>query len=567
MIYQPRNVKPSETSIDVTENNIFSLEVQTNNYISAYQLTISNFNNEDVYVGTKQATKILYNGDTLSIPVNGNEVILENGLNYKWRVKLYQPSSDMLITYGFVQAESTPEKVFIQQNINIRVGMSLVIDGESSIITSYNITTGEVSLATPLEKAPAVGNNYYVYSDFIETIPDYVFYARKIPSVDIINIPTSLNLKYHTFNGVYTQENNVPIIYHQFDLYIQQGDTLTLLDTTGRVYSANLIYTYDAFRTGNKYKIQMTVENDMGVTTQTQLYEFNVDYQIVEYLQQPKASYNSYQNAIDVSWITPVEHDGEAISTVSGLPTDLKYLYNVPYATVNSLYTKGYFAKWESNDGLCVLPDDFNITMQFSPDENFFFKGTNYYNGIQSIVQGQSDDENGLGSFIVFINKNKFVYCTPAEKDGTLYKVSVATPPEGEENNREHIFISDTIPNDTKYITLLLDEEIAEIETYDSTTKKITFANALTYVPSVGEMLFVNTSLETYFYTGTNTVFVLSSSPVVQPNNDYLWLDNALWNDDYTWVEGGTSLKRICNHWWKAKITKEGVLIEEIYVS
>ena len=49
MIYQPRNVQPSGSSIDGNINNTFTMEVQTNSYISAYQLLIVDFNNNNIY--------------------------------------------------------------------------------------------------------------------------------------------------------------------------------------------------------------------------------------------------------------------------------------------------------------------------------------------------------------------------------------------------------------------------------------------------------------------------------------------------------------------------------------
>lgn len=311
MIYQPRNVQPSGSSIDGNINNTFTMEVQTNSYISAYQLLIVDFNNNNIYTGTKTTlTNNLYNGDILSIPVNASSVKLSNGTNYKWRVRLYQPNSDMLITYGLVQSDSTATSVHLQPNINIKVGMTLTINSQSKTITSYDISTGLAVVSSAFSSAPSVGAQYQVYSDFIETIPDYIVYARENPTVSINNVPTSLTLKYHTFQGVYTQSDNVPIVYHQFDLYIKNDNgTNTLVNSSGKVYSANLSYTYDGFRTGNTYLIKLTVENDMGVIVDTDLYTFSVSYDIVEYLQQPLATFNDKNNAVQVSWVAPVENE------------------------------------------------------------------------------------------------------------------------------------------------------------------------------------------------------------------------------------------------------------------
>ena len=96
MIYQPRNVNPSGISIDALLDNTFTMEIQTNNYVSAYQLLINDFDNNQIYVGEKtELSTFAYNGDTISIPVNTDDVTLSNGSDYKWRVRLYQPTADM----------------------------------------------------------------------------------------------------------------------------------------------------------------------------------------------------------------------------------------------------------------------------------------------------------------------------------------------------------------------------------------------------------------------------------------------------------------------------------------
>lgn len=484
MIYQPRNVQPSGSSVDGSINNTFTMEVQTNSYVSAYQLLIVDFNNNNIYTGTKTTlTQNLYNGDILSIPVNASSVKLSNGTNYKWRVRLYQPNSDMLITYGLVQSASTTTNVYLQPNINIKAGMTLTINSQSKTITSYDVSTGLAVVGSAFSSTPSVGIQYQVYSDFIETIPDYIVYARENPIVSINNVPTSLTLKYHTFQGVYAQSDNVPIVYHQFDLYIRNDDgTNTLVNSSGKVYSANLSYTYDGFRTGNTYLIKLTIENDMGIVAETDLYTFSVSYDIVEYLQQPRAVFDSKQNAVDIAWVTPVEHS--ATSSSGGFT----YLYNTPYSGVNSLYTDGYTVDWQTPDGLCVLPDDFNITLQFSPDFGFFYDENGAYKERVVLVDTEVDSSDGAGKFQIIIDKNKIMF---------------------------------------------------------------------TQQPDI--------SLESSFYTDKIQTFVLTDTGVAQINSDYIWDDTATWNDDYIWTEGGTSIERVCNHWWKVQITNTSIRVEEIF--
>ena len=384
MIYQPRNVQPSNSAVDGNKDNIFTMEAQTNSYISSYQLLISDFNNDDIYIGDKtDLASYAYNGDTISIPVNADTVKLSNGSDYKWRVKLYQPTADMLITYGLVQQTSTETNIYTQPNINIRVGMAISINGQTQIISSYDVDTGVAVVETAFSSAPNVGSQYVIYSDFIETVPDYIVYARETPTVSISNIPSSLTLKYNTFQGVYNQSDNVPIVYHQFDLYLQNADgSNTLIDTSGKVYSANLSYTYNSFRTGNTYAIQMTVENDMGIVVSTDLYSFNVSYDIVEYLQQPQATFNSQQNAVKISWVAPVEN--EAVSTLS----------NVASGTVqnnNNTDTTAYFEPGQvisQGDIVRLINSDFNLKVDGKSQQvtttgkNLFYVEPKTLNGV-----------------------------------------------------------------------------------------------------------------------------------------------------------------------------------------
>ena len=448
MIYQPRNVQPSATSIDATQDNTFTMEAQTNTYINAYQLTIVDFDNNIIYNGDKTSlSTVAYNGDIISISVPSS-ISLDNGTNYKWRAKLYQETSDMLITYGLVQQESTTTNIYLQSNINIREGMSIKINEQTHVISTYDVSTGLATVSTAFSSAPQVGDKYYIYSDFIETVPDYVFYARAYPTVSINNVPQNLTLKYHTFQGVYNQPDGVPIVYHTFDLYMQNSDgSSTLIDSSGKVYSANLTYTYDGFRTGNTYAIKMTIENDMGIVSETELYTFKVSYDIVEYLQQPQAVFNSDSNANRITWITPVEHDAEIIN-VEGSTGDVssaQYLYNTPYSGVNSLYLQSYEAQWYSEDGLCVMPTKNNITMQFSPDENFFFNEDGTYNNMMPIIETETDDTFNIGAFTIFINDKYLVMTTPHVVDGALDSNSVATPPEGASNTASAIYLTKDI--------------------------------------------------------------------------------------------------------------------------
>lgn len=420
MIYQPRNVQPSGVSIDGLLDNTFTMEIQTNSYVSAYQLLIVDFDNNEIYTGSKTTlTNYAYNGDILEIPVSASTVALSNGANYKWRVRLYQPTADMLITYGLVQATSTTTTIYLQPNINIKAGMAITINSQTKTISSYNSDTGVAVVSSAFSSAPAVGTQYKIYSDFIETVPDYIVYARRTPAVAISNVPSSLTLKYHTFQGTYTQSDNVPIVYHKFDLYTKNDDgTISLVASSDKVYSANLSYTYDSFRTGNKYLIQMTVENDMGVITTTDMYEFNVSYDIVEYLQQPLASFDDKNNAVKVSWVTPVEHDATSFRSdaATGIIQDNNNTLTQATFEPGQSIGEGDVVQITNSD--CTLVIDGKSTQATRSGKNLFTKqgnatpktDTTFWSGITNTTP-ESDGwckvsvDNTNGTTTVFANQ------------------------------------------------------------------------------------------------------------------------------------------------------------------
>ena len=570
MIYQPRNVYPSASAIDVGLDNTFSMEIQTNNYVSAYQLSIVDFSNNEIYNGSKvDLENFVYNGETLDIPIAANSANLSNGNNYKWRVRLYQPTANMLITYGVTQDTSTTTNIYLQENINIRANMSLKIGTETRTISSYDVDTGLAVVSSAFSSAPAVETQYYVYSDFIETVPDYVFYARQTPTISINAIDNPVTSRHYDFQGVYNQSDDVPIIYYIYNLYMRNNDgSFSLIDTTDRVYSARLTYSYDSFRSGNVYAIELIVENDMGTIVSTNQIEFVVSYDIIEYLQQPTATFDSSKNAINVAWTAPVEHVATTTSIINNTSVRPNYLYNVPYTGVNSLYTNGYTATWSSEDGLFEIPSSFNITMQFSPDENFFFdENGNYYN-LMPMISTLTEEQSGEGAFSIIIDGKSLVYLTPLITDGNVQTVQIATPPSGEENTNVTVYISNTINiSQNPYVYFQSQGVLAKIIDFDDSTNKATFSNYLPFTPSVGDVLYLNSFLSTDLYSNTTSVFVLAQSNFVNPDYDYIWMDDSTWNDNYFWVEGGTPIQRVCGHWWKMQITNTTIKAEEVYVN
>lgn len=647
MIYQPRNVQPSYTSIDGTEENTFTMEINTNNYVNGYEMTILNWDNTVAYQGTKVTLDTpIYNGETLAIPVPSS-IGLQNGYNYKWYMKLYQSTADMLITYGIVQQDSENTITIITQpNINIKPGMYVTINGETKQIATYTYDTniGTATLTSDLSTAPKTGDTYQIYSDFIQTIPEYILYVRATPEVSITNYSSTLDKKYKTFTGTYSQSDGVPLVYHQWDLYlVNENGSTTLLKTSGQVYNADIQFYYDGFKNTQTYQISLIAETQFGIVATSGMQTFTVSYEAIEYLQQPTATVLYDKNAIRVDWVAPVSfppltintlssygyvQPGEITSTSLYLDTGqiispgaifssgtfiraviLSYnastgyttflngdvstvlvgdyytisnyvdnmegvtiLRDTPYVRSNSAQLGNSMLEYrnqDSNDAMGVFPDNYNITMQFRPDANFFYGTNGIYNDIIPITSFTIDKEpdDGVGDIQIFAHRYNIVSLKPELDSGdNIVTQTFPSPPEGEENTATQIYLAADIDlSQQSYILFNKGDYIEYIESYDSSTKLATLGKPLpeSIIPVAGDTYVMQDTLSVSFYNNVNNVFCLQPSSVSIASNDYVWLDDGnIWNDSMYWVEGGTEVARIAENWWKLQITNNNIKIE-----
>lgn len=647
MIYQPRNVQPSYTSIDGTEENTFTMEINTNNYVNGYEMTILNWDNTVAYQGTKVTLDTpIYNGETLAITVPSS-IGLQNGYNYKWYMKLYQSTADMLITYGIVQQDSENTITIITQpNINIKPGMYVTINGETKQIATYTYDTniGTATLTSDLSTTPKIGDTYQIYSDFIQTIPEYILYVRATPEVSITNYSSTLDKKYKTFTGTYSQSDGVPLVYHQWDLYlVNENGSTTLLKTSGQVYNADIQFYYDGFKNTQTYQISLIAETQFGIVATSGMQTFTVSYEAIEYLQQPTATVLYDKNAIRVDWVAPVSfppltintlssygyvQPGEITSTSLYLDTGqlispgaifssgtfiraviLSYnastgyttflngdvstvlvgdyytisnyvdnmegvtiLRDTPYVRSNSAQLGNSMLEYrnqDSNDAMGVFPDNYNITMQFRPDANFFYGTNGIYNDIIPITSFTIDKEpnDGVGDIQIFAHRYSIVSLKPELDSGdNIVTQTFPSPPEGEENTATQIYLAADIDlSQQSYILFNKSDYIEYIESYDSSTKLATLGKPLpeSIIPVAGDTYVMQDTLSVSFYNNVNNVFCLQPSSVSIASNDYVWLDDGnTWNDSMYWVEGGTEVARIAENWWKLQITNNNIKIE-----
>lgn len=316
MIYQPRNVTPTKKSVDIRVlDQYFTMEISTNSSVIAYKLFLLDWNNDTRYTGEIEYLDTpLYNGDTLYIeiphPTLNDYDFISNGNDYKWYVYLYQDETNMLITNGIIQDVEQSIYLTLQQNINILPGMYFKYGEDLIEILNYDPSTGKVTLDEAPTLTPTVGTTYSIYSNFIKTTPEYILYAREMPVVTITNPPTTLTTKSYTFNATYSQANDEPIISHRWIIGIPiegGGGSFEKIYDSGDIYNANLSFTYDAFRNGINYLVELEVTSTYENIGYSGFEYFNVEYQTLEYLEKPVAKLDCNKNAIQIDWVAPTE--------------------------------------------------------------------------------------------------------------------------------------------------------------------------------------------------------------------------------------------------------------------
>lgn len=221
-------------------------------------------------------------------------------------------------TLTFIQSENTTTQIFLKRNINIKDDMLLQIGSESKTITDYDIRTGMATVDSAYSAIPTSEDSYSVYSDFIETAPENILFVRETPTISITGGGATLTEKTADFRGVYSQSDDVPLVYFVWDLYSVNGEELSLIKTSGKKYSANIIFSYDGFKNGETYVLNLICENEFGIIARDSS-TFNVDYEEVIYDERPTAEQTN-EEGIRVSWLTtiPTEPYSEYIKTADG---------------------------------------------------------------------------------------------------------------------------------------------------------------------------------------------------------------------------------------------------------
>ena len=305
MIEYPTDYYPNDVAFDINATDgsnaisfTFNGDAMSGAYFRGYDYTTGEVLSTD-RLASESGKPFRFNGDKLQLtPMAG----LINGHDYTAQVLITQRNMsgteniyDIAVLSGELQRECHigDTSIYIEDRItNIYewgdnglictpdyqygyyvIGMIVKINNQSYFILSYNKSTGEIVLDTPMVDALPVGTRYQIYSNY-KISPQYFYKCRTTPEVSVELQANSFGIK---CVGNYYQAENSLIKHYRFILYkinsvrqaIQVGDS-------GKIFSQNIEYTFpEHYRLNgdtSPYKVELEIvtQDNVSITVEQQ---------------------------------------------------------------------------------------------------------------------------------------------------------------------------------------------------------------------------------------------------------------------------------------------------------
>lgn len=324
MISEPINWYPSmfigdgNDTIDATEENTFSCNVQCTGYIYAYDLMIMQNDTDSTLVYDSSPVRL----STPYVPRNNRgklmplEIIVPNNTSmtngyengYKWHLLLWEADA-----------------------------------GESATSSAW------------------LAEDHY-------TTHEYLFYAKTGTSVEVNTDgwdPQIVTSKSKVFTATYDSPDMIQ--WFRWNLAVVDPDTgdKSVIYTTDKIYSFDTTFEFDQFITGNTYAIQVEIYNQGGIYQQSDWVVFPVEYEVLKMSSITNCEVTGH--GLTVTWSSALYIQGKVVDDLGrpvepgtyGQP-DYKYglLYNWPIDDKYCLdMESGVQTVFQSNEDYDVLVD------------------------------------------------------------------------------------------------------------------------------------------------------------------------------------------------------------------
>ncbi len=227
--------------------------------------------------------------------------------------------------------------------------------------------------------------DYTVYTDFMDSIPNAVLYARQAPTLgikykdyrelDLENVPyididqsVPAPQRDVAFLRTWESVNNVEIKYYHYYLYsIDNYNNETLIAESDDIYDSSLEWNFKGFETNNFYKVRITIHDKYG-KAYSEEDTFYIEYAVYSSVVPLANSLICDEQAIKLEVVSPVY----VISTDKG--TEKTITSNDVYLSSNSKYyyadtTSGrvlnYTQVADANNTPIQIPEVFSFFTRF----------------------------------------------------------------------------------------------------------------------------------------------------------------------------------------------------------
>ena len=246
----PINVFPNSNTIDVKGSEDFSFTF-TGSELNSYFLYICSAGfTTPLYTASVTLDTTAYNGEEIVFPLTSNNTLMNGSdINYTWGM-IFNP---------------TPDSNYQEP----------VKDQNSTYNYFFYARTNPV--LTPTIANATVSGDVYIVKD------------------------RNLNISYE-----YTQSQGIKVKYFSFDLYNgtseQDIKPVNLLDSTGKVFSSNIVYNYGGLIEDNSYIVVFNLDTQSD-QTYNQIFYISANYDPVKLTGlNLELNYNDQINAFELSW-------------------------------------------------------------------------------------------------------------------------------------------------------------------------------------------------------------------------------------------------------------------------
>ena len=227
--------------------------------------------------------------------------------------------------------------------------------------------------------------NYTVYTDFMDSIPNAVLYARQAPTLgikykdyrelDLENIPyisidQSVPAPWRdvAFLGTWNSTDNVEIKYYHYYLYsIDNYNNETLIAESDDVYDSSLEWIFKGFETNNFYKVRITIHDKYGKAYSKED-TFYIEYAVYSSVVPLANSLICDEQAIKLEVVSPVyviSTDKGSEKTITSNDVYLSSNSKYYYADTTSGRVLNYTQVADANNTPIQIPEVFSFFTRF----------------------------------------------------------------------------------------------------------------------------------------------------------------------------------------------------------